>query len=68
MRNVLLAIARGKGDPVSRRQIGREVWGSRAPDASLTVHVYRLRQRFGKTLILTVTGGGYRINLAFIPD
>jgi DNA-binding response OmpR family regulator len=63
--DLLAALARRRGETVSREQLRREVWGRADVDDNLIdVTVSQLRQRIGQTgprLIHTVYGGGYRL-------
>ncbi len=63
---ILSTLMRAAPRVVSRREVEREVWGDILPDSdTLRSHLYNLRKLvdrpFGKTLIHTIQGIGFRI-------
>ena len=66
---LLLVLMRASPRIVSRQQLEREVWGDVLPDSdTLRSHLYALRKAidkpFGRPLLHTVAGAGYRIALS----
>jgi DNA-binding response OmpR family regulator len=63
---MLLALMRAAPRVLSRRDLEREVWGDEPPDSdALRSHLYTLRKTidkpFGRPLLHTVHGAGYRL-------
>jgi DNA-binding response OmpR family regulator len=63
--DLLALLTRSAGVVCTRRQIITEVWGRpwSGADNTLDVHVAGLRAKLGRTLIHTVRGLGYRLNV-----
>ncbi|MCL2467508.1 MAG: response regulator transcription factor [Micrococcales bacterium] len=60
---LLAYLLRHRGRVVAKRELFAEVWGGRAGDGTLNVHIRRLREKLGddeQRWIKTVWGTGYR--------
>jgi len=69
-RRLLLALAEGRGEPLSHAQLLRQVWGVQYLDAPhyVRIYVWRLRQKLepdprAPRYIITEPGYGYRFGV-----